>query len=92
MRGVTVIDDKLVALQEATDRYDQAEGALKDARDHLTEQVREARRSGASIDQLREVTGFSRGHVYDFLGGVTKPHSEARRARRKRITRAEGSP
>lgn len=86
MSVVTVIEEKLIKLQEATDRYDRTEVERKDAREHLAAQAREAWKSGASIDQLREITGFSRGHVYDLLGDITRSHSEIRRERRTRIS------
>jgi hypothetical protein len=84
--SVTKIEDELVRLQEATDRLDKDEDALKRSREHLSGQVRSAWLSGAAIAQIQEVTGFSRGHVYDLLGELTRPHSEVRRERRKRIT------
>lgn len=82
---VTEVEEALVELQEATDRLDRAEVELKSSRERFVTQVREAWSGGASIFQIQEITGFSRGHVYDLLGDLTRPHSETRRARRKRI-------
>lgn len=85
MSAVTETEDKLVALQEATDQLDEAETTLQARREKLTEAVRAAWSKGASVDEIRTVTGFSRGHVYDLLGPLTKSHSETRRLRRRRL-------
>lgn len=85
MGVVTETEDKLVALQEATDQLDAAEANLKARREQLTEAVRAAWSQGASVDEIRAITGFSRGHVYDLLGPLTKSHSETRRLRRRRV-------
>lgn len=82
---MSAVTGNLVALQEATDQLDAAEAALKSAREKLTEAVRAAWSEGASVDEIRTVTGFSRGHVYDLLGPLTKSHSEVRRLRRRRL-------
>lgn len=85
MGVVTETEDKLVALQEATDQLDAAETGLKARREQLTEAVRAAWSEGASVYDIQKITGFSRGHVYDLLGDLTKSHSETRRLRRRRV-------
>ena len=91
MISVNGTEDKLVALQEATDQLDQAEAALKASREQLAEAIRAAWSGGTSVYEIQKVTGFSRGHVYDLLGPLTRSHSEVRRERRRRVTRKDST-